>query len=205
MVATHRHPHPEPDPRLFEQLRALPDHLVGEILNGRLIVSPRPSSPHAFSISSLGMVLGSLFQHGSGGGPGGWWILFEPELHLGGDVFAPDLAGWRKSRMPVLPDVPALTLAPDWVCEGLSGSGTFDRDEKLPAYARHGVRHAWLMEPRAHTLEVFRNERGAFRPVAIHKGPVRVKAEPFQAADLDLSLLWLPGSRPSGRRRKGKV
>ena len=191
------------DPRLYAQLELLPEHLTGEILNGRLIVSPRPASPHAFAMSGLGAVLTTRFQYGGGDGPGGGWILDDPELHLGADALAPDLAGWKKARMSVLPDVAAFTLASDWVCEGLSGSGTFDREEKLPTYARHGVRHAWPMDPREHRLEVFRNVRGAFRPVATYDGDAKVKAEPFDAVGLDLSLFWLRGTR-SPRRRKAK-
>ena len=88
--------------------------------------------------------------------------MFEPELHLVGDTLVPDLAGWRRERLPSLPDAPAVTLAPDWVCEILSPSTErIDRVKKLPAYAHHGVGHAWLINPTTRTLEVFRRDGGS--------------------------------------------
>src|SRR5207249_2269272 len=92
--------------------------------------------------------------------PGGWWILFEPELHLGENVLVPDHAGWRRERMPLLPDVAAFTLAPDWVCEVISPSTAhIDRGRKLRAYAREQVAHLWFVDPLARTIEVYRLER----------------------------------------------
>src|SRR5262245_28194447 len=116
----------------YEDLVQVPDHLVAEIIDGELITSPRPASPHAWTTSVLGQDLGPL--NGRGGRPdrpGGWWILFEPELHFGEDVLVPDLAGWRHEHLPVLRDVPYFTLAPDWACEVISPrSGRIDRARK---------------------------------------------------------------------------
>jgi Uma2 family endonuclease len=163
---------------------------VGEILDGELHTSPRPSASHALAASTLQSDLGTPFQRGRGG-PGGWWILSEPELHLGEDVAVPDLAGWRRDRLPSIPDAPFLTLAPDWACEVVSPSTErIDRAKKLPLYAREGVRHAWLVNPKTRTLEVLRNEGGRWLLLVTHAAEARVRAEPFEAVELDLLALW---------------
>ena len=168
----------------------VPDNLVAEILEGELYASPRPSVPHAVASSALGSELGGPFQQGRGG-PGGWWILDEPELHLGSDVVVPDLAGWRRARLPELPDTAAISLAPDWVCEILSPSTeAIDRVPKLRIYAREHVSHVWFINPRTHTLEVLRLADGAWLVVATHDGDGSVSVEPFEAVPLDLFRLW---------------
>lgn len=100
----------------YEDLLQVPDNFVAEILGGELYASPRPASPHALASSGLQIEIGGPFHRGRGG-PGGWWILFEPELHFGEDILVPDLAGWRRERMPAVPKVPFFTLAPDWACD----------------------------------------------------------------------------------------
>src|SRR5579862_5726601 len=145
----------------YEDLLAVPETLVAEIINGVLVTQPRPASRHARAASSLGGELYGPFDRGKGG-PGGWILLDEPELHLHGDVLVPDLAGWRRERMPELPDAAAFDLAPDWICEVLSHStAASDRAEKMPVYARERVGHIWLVDPIARTLEACRleNER----------------------------------------------
>jgi Uma2 family endonuclease len=174
----------------YEDLLKVPDHLVAEILEGELYATPRPAVPHALAASALGVELGGPFQQGRGG-PGGWWILFEPELHLGADVVVPDLAGWRRARLPRLPDAPAITLAPDWVCEIVSPSTeALDRVPKLRIYAREGVSHMWFVNPRVQTLEILRLENGVWVLIATHDGDASVRAEPFEAVPLDLFRLW---------------
>jgi Uma2 family endonuclease len=122
---------------------------------------------------------------------GGWWILDEPELHLGPNALVPDLAGWRRTRMPHLPDTAYFPLAPDWVCEILSPStASLDRVKKLAVYAREGVTHAWLVDPDARTLEVLRIEAGRWTILATHAGREVVRAEPFADIDVELALLW---------------
>ena len=131
----------------FDDLRDVPAHLVGEILNGDLVTSPRPAPPHAQAASSLSGELYAPFHRGRGG-PGGWIILNEPELHLHGDVLVPDIGGWRRERMPGLPSGSAFELAPDWVCEVLSPStASTDRAVKVPIYATEKVGHVWLVDP----------------------------------------------------------
>lgn len=175
----------------YDELLRVPAHLVAEIVAGVLHTSPRPAARHALSSSILGSDLINPFGRGRGG-PGGWHILNEPELHLGADVLVPDMAGWRRERMPEVPDVAAFTIAPDWVCEVLSPStARLDRAEKLPVYAREGVTHVWLVDPVLKTLEVLRREAGSWLLVKVWSGDVAVRAEPFDAIELDLSALWL--------------
>jgi Uma2 family endonuclease len=176
-------------------LDAVPEHNVAEILSGMLYVFPRPSIPHSHAASRLGVKLGGPFDLGEGG-PGGWHILDEPELHFGPkdeeDVLVADLAGFRVERMPRVPRTAFLTLAPDWVCEVLSASTeTTDRAVKMPIYAREGVRHIWLLHPIRQTLEVFElDAEGRWILLDVHQGQKRVRARPFDAIELDLALLW---------------
>lgn len=110
---------PEKRPAEYRDLFSLPDNLVGEIIDGELHTHPRPAPRHARASSSLGIEIGGPFDQGKGGGPGGWWILDEPELHLGPDVVVPALAGWRRERLSRLPDTAWIEISPDWVCEVL--------------------------------------------------------------------------------------
>jgi hypothetical protein len=174
----------------YVDLMGVPPHQVAEIVNGDLHVSPRPASRHALASSGLGSGVWGPFHQGRGG-PGGWWILFEPELHLGEDVLVPDLAGWRRERMPEFPDTAAFTLAPDWACEVVSpGTERLDRARKMPAYAREGVGHLWLVNPLTQMLDVFRRAEGRWLLLATYEGPAKVRAEPFEAVELDLAPLW---------------
>jgi len=177
---------------LYDAYCAVPEHQRAEIIDGTLYVLPRPAPRHANASSVLGGKLNGAFQLGDGG-PGGWWILDEPELHLVPlEPMAPDLAGWRVERMPTLPETAYFTLAPDWICEILSKSTeTVDRNKKLPLYAAHGVSHVWLLDPIAKTLEVHAlDDDRRWRNVRVYEGDVRVRAEPFAAIELDLAVLW---------------
>ena len=175
----------------YEDLLRVPEHLVAEIVDGELFASPRPAGPHARVTSKLGGTLVGPFDGGVGG-PGGWIILDEPELHLGDAVLVPDLAGWRRERLPYVPeDLLAFELAPDWICEVLSPStGTLDRVRKMPVYAREGVPFAWLIEPIQRTLEAFQLQGAAWQTVGTWEGDARVRAMPFDAIELDLGSLW---------------
>jgi Uma2 family endonuclease len=203
-------------PATYEDLVAVADNLVAEIVDGELWTSPRPAPRHAVAYSALAGLLGPPFHHGRGG-PGGWWIIAEPELHLGNDVLVPDLAGWRRERMPRLPDTAYFSLAPDWVCEILSPStGVLDRTRKLRIYAREGVRHAWLVDPAMRMIEVLGLEvSGAdgTAPTTPEPGsaPRRwvvvdtfgakqlARIEPFGAIELELGLLWEDGTTTDQR------
>jgi Uma2 family endonuclease len=177
----------------YDELREVPEHLVAEIIDGELVTSPRPSSPHALAASTIGVDVGGAFGRPPGGSaaPGGWWILDEPELHLGEDVLVPDLAGWRRERMPVFPDVPAFELLPDWACEVVSPStARVDRGRKLGVYARERLPHLWLVDPLARTLEVYRLEGERWTVASTHAGDATVRAEPFEAVTFDLRRWW---------------
>lgn len=177
----------------YEDLLQVPDILIAEVVDGELITSPRPASPHAYATSAIIQDLGPFARRPGGtGGPGGWWILFEPELHLGADILVPDLAGWRQERMPVLENVPYFEQAPDWVCEVVSPStARLDRVRKMPIYAREQVSHLWLVDPLMRTLEVYRLEGQRWVVVSTHGGAEGVRAEPFEALELDMSRWWL--------------
>jgi Uma2 family endonuclease len=177
-------------PANYQDVANAPEHVVAEIVNGEFWTSPRPAPRHANATSVLGVDVGGPYHQGRGG-PGGWWILDEPELHLGDDVLVPDLAGWRRERMPVLPDTAYFPLPPDWVCEVLSpATAVLDRARKLPIYARHGVAHAWLVDPIARTLEVLALRDGLWTIVTTYGSSGEIRAEPFGAAPIDLLALW---------------
>ncbi len=175
----------------YEDLLQVPEHLIAEILDGELVTQPRPAARHAVATSALGIKLGAHFYQGDRG-PGGWVLLDEPELHLhGGDVLVPDIAGWRRERMPEIPDVAAFELAPDWVCDVLSPStGARDRTTKMPIYARDRVGHLWLVDPTLRTLEALRLEGDRWVVLGAWRDDARVRAEPFEAFELELASLW---------------
>ena len=174
----------------YQDVLDAPPHRVAEIVDGVLYTSPRPAMPHALATSSLGNDLSNPFQFGRGG-PGGWWIIFEPELHFGEDILVPDLAGWRRERMADFPDGAYSTLAPDWVCEVLSPSTRrLDLLGKRPIYAREGVAHMWVVDPKDRTLEAFelRDEQWVLIATAKDDDPVQIR--PFEAVTFNLGDLW---------------
>jgi hypothetical protein len=177
-------------PATYDDLVALPDIVVGEIVDDELWASPRPAPRHAKSYGALGAVLVPAFDFGHTG-PGGWQIVSEPELHLGRQVLVPDLGGWRRERMPRLPEAAYFPLPPDWVCEVLSPStAQLDRAKKLRIYAEFAVGHAWLVDPILRTLEVLRRDGTAWTLLATHSGSPTLRIEPFEAIEFPLGLLW---------------
>jgi len=174
----------------YEDLMKVPDTMVAELVEGELFASPRPRYKHSRVAAALGGALFPAYDSGDGG-PGGWWILDEPELHFGRNVLVPDIAGWRHERMPDLPEGHASEIAPDWVCEVTSPStGLLDRSRKMPIYARAGVAWMWIIDPDPQTLEVFANDGETWRVVVTYGGENVVRAQPFDAIELDLSKLW---------------
>lgn len=183
----------------YQDLCDAPENLVAELIDGELFLNPRPAMPHALAESAIGAELFGRFHRrpGEPGGPGGWWILVEPELHLGDDVLVPDVAGWRRETLPVLPNVVGVRQPPDFVLEVVSpGTGRLDRVRKLPVYARAGVPHAWLVDPIARTLEIFRREGARWMLLSAHGGDESVRVEPFEAVELALSRWWMPDAPP---------
>lgn len=182
--------YPQLKPASYDDILDLPEHLVGEIIDGELYTQPRPAPRHARASSVLGGELVGPYDKGSGG-PGGWWILDEPELHLGRHVLVPDLAGWRRERLPRLPDTAWFELAPDWACEVLSpGTARKDRVKKMPIYAAQGVRHLWLLDPGLKMLEVFENVEGRWVMLRALEADESVSVPPFEAIAFDLAVLW---------------
>lgn len=173
----------------YQDVLDAPPHLNAEIVDGELHLS-RPGGPATAVAANVIGDLQPAFSRGRGG-PGGWLILAEPEIHVGDDIVDPDLAGWRRERLPLVPNGAFFSVVPDWVCEVLSPTTErFDRADKLPLYAAWGVRHAWLVHPRHRTLEVYRLDDGRWTLLGIHKDNVRIRAEPFDAIELDLSIWW---------------
>jgi Uma2 family endonuclease len=180
-------------PEVWQAYLDAPEHTVAEILGGDLVLSPRPRLRHG-NVSEI--VHGELygpFRRGRGG-PGGWVFQLEPELHLSeiDKPVVPDLAGWRRERLPpdFLQDA-AATVAPDWVCEVLSDrTRGIDRVTKMGIYQDAGVTYVWLIDPEAQTLECFRRDAPRWTLVLSARDDARVRAEPFDAIELDLALLW---------------
>ena len=180
----------QPPRATYQDVLGAPAHRVAEIIDGTLYTHPRPAPAHAVASSVLGGELGPPFHRGHGG-PGGWWIIDEPELHLGEDIVVPDLAGWRRERMAELPDTAYFSLAPDWVCEVLSASTRrHDLHAKRPIYAREDARHLWLVEPTDRTLEAFELRDSAWVLIASAKDDDPISIRPFDAITFSLGDLW---------------
>lgn len=175
----------------YDDLLKVPDNLVAELIDGDLYTSPRPAGPHADTSSVLGMLIGFPYRLGRGGGPGGWWIVDEPELHLGEQVLVPDLAGWRRERMPEIPKDHRFIVSPDWVCEVISPSSLrIDRGKKMRIYAEQEVAWMWLVDPIGRTLEVLTLDGDTWKYVATFTDTDVVRAQPFPEAEIDLASIW---------------
>lgn len=182
-------------PEVEAAFEAVPPEMVAEILDGELHSFARPAKRHTRAATRLGRRLGPFDD--DDGKPGGWVILDEPEIHLGPkpDKVVPDLAGWRRERMPDAlgpDDGPAhYVVVPNWVCEVLSeATERIDRGKKMRIYRREGVGHVWLLSPVLQTLEVYRLERNQWILVETFEGDDAVRAEPFEVIELELADLW---------------
>lgn len=177
-------------PATYEDLLRLPEHMTGQIIDGELYAMPRPAAPHVRVASELGGELYGPFHRGRGG-PGGWWIFHEPELHLGAHIVVPDLAGWRREEMPQAPraDQKFFELRPSWVCEVLSPStASFDQVKKRRVYETAGVRWLWFLDPLGRTLQAFDLDEKAFLGTW---GPGESpRVPPFDALELELDEIW---------------
>jgi Uma2 family endonuclease len=182
---------PVPKSSLYDQLLELPEILIGEIIDGQLHTHPRPGGKHILISSNVGSELHGPFQKGKNG-PGGWWILQEPEVHLSLDneVAVPDLAGWRKERLPEIPESHKFTVIPYWICEIFSpATETFDRQVKMPLYARYAIRFLWLIHPINKTLEAFHLVDTEYSLQGVYKSGDKLSIMPFQDIELKVSDL----------------
>lgn len=182
-------------PATLADLEAVPAPFKGEILDGELYVQPRPRFAHANVETAIASALRDPFQQGRGG-PGGWWILVEPGIEAGGSPeFSPDLAGWRRERLPVPPRDEPIRVVPDWVCEVMSpATRGYDQLRKRPFYARIGVAWLWYVDPDARTVIVSKLVGGAWMEVAVVGEDDKVRLEPFTEIELHLAEWWLPES-----------
>ncbi|MDR3554212.1 MAG: Uma2 family endonuclease [Syntrophobacteraceae bacterium] len=178
----------------YEDLFSVPENMIGEIIDGELVLQPRPSPKHMNAIKALSLEIVPPYERGQGGGPGGWVFLFETEVRLGESIFVPDLAGWKKERFPARIETNWIPVAPDWVCEVLSPSTALrDRTMKKEIYAQAQVGHLWLVDPHNMTVEVYRLVHGAFDPVGVCGGKDKARLAPFTDIEIDLGSFWLDG------------
>jgi Uma2 family endonuclease len=171
----------------YDDLYSIPDGWTGEIVDGDLYAFPRPRSMHARAMTRLPRLLGDYDDDDS---PDGWVILAEPEIRFGKHLLVPDVVGWRRARMPEIPDVQVLTLAPDWVCEGLSPSTVrLDKGRKREIYAKAGVEHLWFADPALRTVDVLELDGKTYRAIKSASGDARIALPPFPRP-LELAKLW---------------
>ena len=174
----------------YEDFCSVSENMIGEIIDGELIVTPRPTRKHGYAATTLVEEVGPPYHRGLGG-PGGWIFIVEPEITFGEHTMVPDVAGWKAERFLWEEDQNPISVAPDWVCEVLS-QGTFrlDRVKKMAKYAEHNVSHLWLIDPEHTTLEVYRLESGRWLLLGTFDGAEKVRVEPFQEIEIDLADLW---------------
>jgi Uma2 family endonuclease len=178
-------------PATMADLEALPDNVRGDILDGELYVMSRPRAPHSHLEGVIGADLEPPYQRGRQG-PGGWWILVEPGIELpGSPEVSPDLAGWRRERMPKLPTNTSIRVVPDWVCEILSPTTRgYDQLKKRPFYAKHGVEWLWYVDPEARTLVASRLEGGRWVELGVYGEDQKARVDPFGEVELELGGWW---------------
>lgn len=202
----------KPRDKTYEDYLAVPEGVRAELLDGELFMSPQPKGRHVLVNSVLAHVLGAKFGLSAGpgpGGPGGWWVLYEPECHLTVDrrVVIPDLAGWRRERMPSPPmDSHKFTVVPDWVCEVLSPSTAgYDTIIKMPKYLEAGVQWVWIVDPVGRRIDVYRAGDGEWLEAGAYDGELvdevvrenggsrAARLAPFDEVELELGVLWSEG------------
>jgi Uma2 family endonuclease len=181
----------------YADIEAAPEGMIAEIIDGELVMQPRPATRHNGAATNLIMTLGPPFQRGRGG-PGGWLFLFENEVKFGDDLLVPDVAGWRTERLVDLPETNWISVRPDFVCEVLSRSTEKrDRTAKRRIYAEFGVPYYWLIDPRRQTLEAFELDGGEWQPIGNWRAADEVRARPFDELAFSLAELW-PLDTPLG-------
>jgi Uma2 family endonuclease len=178
-------------PKTWDDLADVPEGFVGEIVGGEIVLMPRPHPPHGRALARLTARIGSAFDLGDGG-PGGWAIRVSPGIRFGEEIRVPDIAGWRLERFEEPHEGP-FVVVPDWICEIVAdGTARTDRIDKRRLYAHHGVCHYWIVDPEIEALEVDRLRGNVWVVAEAVGGDQRVRAEPFDAIEIDLSILWMP-------------
>lgn len=187
----------QPAPRLatYEDLLGLPEDARAEVVGGELTMSPAPLPKHSKVQRAIGRFVGGPFDDDDGhGGPGGWWIFVEVDVRLGPhDIVRPDLAGWRRVRLADPGTLRPIDVVPDWVCEVLSPStASRDRVTKSRLYAEHGVRHYWVVDADARTLEAFELSHERWLLVGTYGDDAVARVPPFAEIELPIGRLFLP-------------
>lgn len=182
---------PARKPPTLADLDALPKGVKGEIIGGVMYTMTRPRGHHQRTGLEIGADLRDPFMRGRGG-PGGWWILPEPGIELPNTPeISPDVAGWRRERLPSLPADAAITVVPDWVCDILSP--TTRRHNlliKKPYYAKVGVPYHWIVDLDARTIATYRLENARWVELGVFGDERDARIEPFEAVALDVASWW---------------
>jgi Uma2 family endonuclease len=179
----------------YADLLALPEGVRAEVIAGEVVTQPSPLPRHSKVLRAVGRFLGGPFDDDDGhGGPGGWWIFVEVDVVLGEhEIVQPDLAGWRRERLPRPGTRRPIEVVPDWVCEILSPSTSArDRVTKRALYARSGVAHYWMIDPEARVLEALSLRDGVWVVVGVYDDTATARIAPFDAIELELGRLYLP-------------
>jgi Uma2 family endonuclease len=184
---------PGPGAPTLADLDALPPGTVGEIINGVLYTMTRPRARHQRTMTRIGSAVGEPFDMGHGG-PGGWWIVTGPGIELPNTPeISPDVAGWRRERMPELPGDEPIRLVPDWVCEILSRTTRrHDQLIKMPYYAEVGVPYSWIVDLEARVLTAQRLESRHWVTIGTYSDETEARIAPFDAVPLNVADWWPP-------------
>jgi Uma2 family endonuclease len=183
-------------PPRYEELLALPDNVIGEIMDGELVVTPRPSAAAGATARALGDQLSRASAEAAG--RHGWWIFDEAKLRLGPNILVPDLTGWRRQRMPKRSEKKYFEHPPDWACEVLSpATAVIDRTRKVRIYASHGLCWLWVVDPPHRTIEVLWLEGDEWVVVCAVGGDEKVHIPPFDSVEIELSALWAAAATAS--------
>ncbi|MEZ4220590.1 MAG: Uma2 family endonuclease [Polyangiaceae bacterium] len=178
---------------------ALAEGENAEVIRGVLVTAPALLPRHSSVRGRLRRLIGGAFDDDDGaGGPGGWWIFLEVDVRLSPhDIVRPDIAGWRRQRLPEPWDMRPIDVVPDWICEIISTSNAGrDRVTKRELYAKHGVLHYWIADPVARTLETLRldPEAGHWVDAGAFDASGRARIAPFTAIEIDLSRVFPPAA-----------
>lgn len=191
---------PSTKPPTLADLDALPPGVVGEIIDGVLYTMTKPRMRHQRTMLKIGGGVAAPFDDGIGG-PGGWWIIPEPGIELPDTPeIAPDVAGWRRDRMPEMPIDEPIRIVPDWVCEILSPTTRrHDLLVKLPYYAKVGVAYHWLVDLEGRTVTAQRLDSGRWTTLGVYCDETDARIEPFDVVPLHVASWWPPAAPINSR------